>query len=148
MQDDQDEPVVIDLSSMIDCVFILLIFFIVSTVFVEETGVTVNKPDVGAAAASLEKNSILIAVTADNKIFYGGESIGIQGIIGKIKPLLTENPDMPVIIQANTPPARPATTTVRMKVPTVIVSPASTRRRSTGPATSSRRRRIRSRSGM
>jgi biopolymer transport protein ExbD len=101
MQDDQDEPVVIDLSSMIDCVFILLIFFIVSTVFVEETGVTVNKPDVGAAAASLEKNSILIAVTSDNKIFYGGESIGIQGIIGKIKPLLTENPDMPVIIQGD-----------------------------------------------
>jgi biopolymer transport protein ExbD len=101
MQDDQDEPVVIDLSSMIDCVFILLIFFIVSTVFVEETGVTVNKPDVGAAAASLEKNSILIAVTSDNKIFYGGESIGIQGVIGKIKPLLTENPDMPVIIQGD-----------------------------------------------
>lgn len=101
INDDQDEPVVIDLSSMIDCVFILLIFFIVSTVFVEESGVTVNKPDVGPAAASLEKNSILIAVTADNKIFYGGESIGIQGIIGKIKPLLTENPEMPVIIQGD-----------------------------------------------
>lgn len=101
IQDDLDEPVVIDLSSMIDCVFILLIFFIVSTVFVEETGVTVNKPDVGAAAASLEKNSILIAVTADNKIFYGGESVGVQGVIGKIKPLLTENPEMPVIIQGD-----------------------------------------------
>lgn len=101
MQDDQDEPVVIDLSSMIDCVFILLIFFIVSTVFVEETGVTVNKPDVGAGAASLEKNSILLAVTADNKVFYGGESIGLQGIIGKIKPLLSETPDMPVIIQGD-----------------------------------------------
>jgi len=101
IQDDQDEPVVIDLSSMIDCVFILLIFFIVSTVFVEETGVTVNKPDVGAAAASLEKNSILIAVTSDNKIFYGGESVCIQGVIGKIIPLLTENPEMPVIIQGD-----------------------------------------------
>jgi biopolymer transport protein ExbD len=101
INDDQDEPVVIDLSSMIDCVFILLIFFIVSTVFVEETGVAVNKPDVSAGQASLEKNSILIAVTADNKVFYGGESVGVQGIIGKIKPLLTENPDMPVIIQGD-----------------------------------------------
>lgn len=101
INDDQDEPVVIDLSSMIDCVFILLIFFIVSTVFVEESGVTVNKPDVSAGSASLEKNSILIAVTSDNKVFYGGDSVGVQGIIGKIKPLLAENPDMPVIIQGD-----------------------------------------------
>lgn len=99
--DDAEEPVIIDLSSMIDCVFILLIFFIVSTVFVEETGVTVNKPDVGGGASALEKNSILIAVTSENKVFYGGESIGIQGVIGKIKPLLVETPEMPVIIQGD-----------------------------------------------
>jgi biopolymer transport protein ExbD len=98
--DDSDEAVNIDLSSMIDCIFILLIFFIVSTVFVEETGVTVNKPDVGGASA-LEKNSILLAVTADDKVFYGGESVGVQGIVGKIKPLLVETPDMPVIIQGD-----------------------------------------------
>jgi biopolymer transport protein ExbD len=98
--DEPDEPVNVDLSSMIDCVFILLIFFIVSTVFVEETGVKVNKPDVGGASA-LEKNSILLAVTAEDKVFYGGESVGVQGVIGKIKPLLTETPDMSVIIQGD-----------------------------------------------
>ncbi len=100
LSDEGDEEVHIDLSSMIDCIFILLIFFIVSTVFVEETGVTVNKPDVGGAS-SLESNSILLAVTSEDKVYYGGESIGIQGVIGKIKPLLTENPDMPVIIQGD-----------------------------------------------
>jgi biopolymer transport protein ExbD len=100
LSDDSEEPVTIDLSSMIDCIFILLIFFIVSTVFVEETGVSVNKPDVSGASA-LEKNSILLAVTAEDKVFYGGESIGVQGIIGKIKPLLSETPDMPVIIQGD-----------------------------------------------
>jgi biopolymer transport protein ExbD len=100
LNDDSDEAVTIDLSSMIDCVFILLIFFIVSTVFVEETGVTVNKPDVSGASA-LEKNSILLAVTSEDKVFYAGESIGVQGIIGKIKPLLIETPDMPVIIQGD-----------------------------------------------
>jgi biopolymer transport protein ExbD len=98
--DEPDEPVNVDLSSMIDCVFILLIFFIVSTVFVEETGVKVNKPDVGGASA-LEKNSILLAVTAEDKVYYGGDSIGVQGVIGKIKPLLTETPDMSVIIQGD-----------------------------------------------
>jgi biopolymer transport protein ExbD len=99
--EEADEPVIIDLSSMIDCVFILLIFFIVSTVFVEETGVQVNKPDVGSSASALDKNSILLAVTSEDKVFYGGESIGIQGVIGKIKPLLTETPDIPVIIQGD-----------------------------------------------
>ena len=101
LSDEADEPVTIDLSSMSDCVFILLIFFIVSTVFVEETGVTVNKPDVSGGASALDKNSILLAVTAEDKVFYGGESIGVQGVIGKIKPLLTETPDMPVIIQGD-----------------------------------------------
>ena len=91
LSDESEEPVTIDLSSMIDCIFILLIFFIVSTVFVEETGVTVNKPDVSGASA-LEKNSILLAVTAEDKVFYGGESIGVQGIIGKIKPLHRRDP--------------------------------------------------------
>jgi biopolymer transport protein ExbD len=100
LSNETDENVAIDLSPMIDCIFILLIFFIVSTVFVEETGVTVNKPDVSGASA-LEKNSILLAVTAEDKVFYGGESIGVQGIIGKIKPLISETPDMPVIIQGD-----------------------------------------------
>ncbi|MGD7653300.1 MAG: ExbD/TolR family protein [Verrucomicrobiales bacterium] len=99
--DDADEEVHVDLSPMIDCLFILLIFFIVSTVFVEETGVEVNKPDVGASASALDSNSILLAVTKEDKVFYGGESIGVQGVIGKIKPLITETPDMPVIIQGD-----------------------------------------------
>ena len=62
--EDRDD-VEINLSPMIDMVFILLIFFIVTTVFVEETGVEVNKPE-ASAAIQLEKNSILIAVTANN----------------------------------------------------------------------------------
>ena len=90
-----------DLSPMIDCIFILLIFFIVSTVFVEETGVKVNKPDIGSAASALDSNSILLAVTKEDKVYFGGDSIGVQGVIGKIKPLLTEQPDMPVIIQGD-----------------------------------------------
>ena len=100
LSDESEEPVAIDLSSMIDCIFILLIFFIVSTVFVEETGVQVNKPDVGGASA-LDKNSVLLAVTSEDKVYYGGQSIGVQGIVGKIKPVLAETPDMPVIIQGD-----------------------------------------------
>ena len=96
---DDDEEVGIDLSPMIDCVFILLIFFIVTTVFVEETGVEVIKPDANSSE-SLEKNSILIAVTAENKVVYGGRDIGITGVRNVVRGLVTEE-DMPVIIQAD-----------------------------------------------
>lgn len=99
--DEAEEEVHVDLSPMIDCIFILLIFFIVTTVFVEETGVEVNKPDLSASASALDSNSVLLAVTEEDKVYYGGESIGVQGVIGKIKPLLTETPDMPVIIQGD-----------------------------------------------
>jgi len=93
------DQVDINLSPMIDCVFILLIFFIVTTVFVEETGVEVNKPD-AAAAIPLEKNSILIAITGDGKVVYGGRDVGVQGV-GAIVKRLTTQEDMPVIIQAD-----------------------------------------------
>ena len=95
---DNDE-VEINLSPMIDMVFILLIFFIVTTVFVEETGVEVNKPD-AAASTQLEKNSILIAVTADNKVIYGGNEIGVSGVQPIVK-RLTQSEDIPVIIQSD-----------------------------------------------
>lgn len=99
--DEADEEVHIDLSPMIDCIFILLIFFIVTTVFVDETGVKVNKPDSGGAASALDSNSILLAVTSEDKVYYSGESVGVQGVLSKIKPSLVETPDMPVIIQGD-----------------------------------------------
>ena len=96
---EESDNVEINLSPMIDMVFILLIFFIVTTVFVEETGVEVNKPE-AAAAIELEKNSILIAVTKDNKVIYGGRDIGVGGVSPIVK-RLTLNEDLPVIIQAD-----------------------------------------------
>ena len=96
---EESDNVEINLSPMIDMVFILLIFFIVTTVFVEETGVKVNKPE-AAAAIQLEKNSILIAVTKDNKVIYGGRDIGVGGVSPIVK-RLTLNEDLPVIIQAD-----------------------------------------------
>tara|TARA_B100001778_G_scaffold334560_1_gene346513 strand:- start:109 stop:507 length:399 start_codon:yes stop_codon:yes gene_type:complete len=98
ISNDRDD-VEINLSPMIDMVFILLIFFIVTTVFVEETGVEVNKPE-AAASIQLEKNSILIAVTKENKVIYGGRDIGVAGVAPIIKRLILQE-DIPVIIQAD-----------------------------------------------
>jgi len=85
---------------MIDCVFILLIFFIVTTVFQKPPGVEVTRPE-ARLGETLEKNSVLIAVTAENKVFYGGEQVGVQGVQNVVRPQLLENDDMPVIIQGD-----------------------------------------------
>ena len=89
----------INVSPLIDIVFILLIFFIVTTVFVEETGVEVQKPR-AASAQQLEKHSILIAITAEGQIVYGGKNIGIRGVGDVVRRLLRKE-DMPVIVQAD-----------------------------------------------
>lgn len=89
----------IDISPLIDVVFILLIFFIVTTVFVEETGIEVNKPR-AATQQDLERNSILIGVTRTGQVFYGGREIGIAGVRSVVGRLLKQDP-MPVIIQAD-----------------------------------------------
>tara|TARA_Y100000814_G_scaffold210275_1_gene155831 strand:+ start:1428 stop:1829 length:402 start_codon:yes stop_codon:yes gene_type:complete len=89
----------INISPLIDMVFILLIFFIVTTVFVEETGVEVNKPQ-ASSAQDLEKNSILIAITANEKVVYGGREIGPTGVRSTVK-RLSQKEKMPVIVQAD-----------------------------------------------
>jgi biopolymer transport protein ExbD len=89
----------INVSPLIDMVFILLIFFIVTTVFVEESGVDVDKPQ-AASAVNLEKNSILLAVTAKGEVIYGGKEIGVGGVRPLVR-RMTQQEEMPVIIQGD-----------------------------------------------
>jgi biopolymer transport protein ExbD len=95
----EEESDGIEIGPLIDCVFILLIFFIVTTTFVEETGVEVDKPQ-AASAVQLEKNSILIAITANGEVVYGGRDIGIAGVQPLVKRMLQQE-DVPVIVQAD-----------------------------------------------
>ena len=106
----QDSTSEINISPLIDVVFILLIFFIVTTVFVEETGVEVNKPR-AASQQDLDKNSILFGVTPSGGVFYGGREIGVSGVRGIVTQLLRQE-EKPVIIQADQD--TPTETTVRV----------------------------------
>ena len=92
-----EEVTDINISPLIDMVFILLIFFIVTTVFVEEPGVEVSKPR-AVSIVDLEKNSILIAITSNARIVYGGKDIGIGGVRAIVQRLTQKDP-MPVILQ-------------------------------------------------
>lgn len=94
--EDVDE---INISPLIDMVFILLIFFIVTTVFVEEPGVEVNKP-FAVNSEDLAKNCVLIAITENDQVIYGGDNVGVGGIRTIVRKLVSEN-DLPVIIQAD-----------------------------------------------
>ena len=87
----------VDISPLIDCVFILLIFFIVTTTFVKETGVEVDKPQ-AASAKQLEKNSILLAVTEKGNVVFGGHDIGVSGVRPLVERKLQKE-DVPVIIK-------------------------------------------------
>lgn len=89
----------IDLSPLLDVVFILLIFFIVTTVFVKETGVEVKKPQ-AMSASDLERKSILIAITEDGRVMYAGQDIGVVGVKSTVSQLLAQQ-SMPVILQVD-----------------------------------------------
>ena len=90
----------INMSPLIDIVFILLIFFVVTTVFIEDPGVEINKPQ-AHSAEEIQKNSIFLAVTKNGDIFYGGRSIGVDGVSSLVSSLLVTDPELPVVIQGD-----------------------------------------------
>lgn len=89
----------IDLSPLIDVVFILLIFFIVTTVFIKEPGVEVQKPE-AVTAQQLENDLILLAVTAAGEVMYDRSNIGVAGVRSTVAALLLVQ-ERPVVIQAD-----------------------------------------------
>ena len=89
----------VDLSPLIDVVFILLIFFIVTTVFVRESGVDVDKPR-AVSTVELDKNIVILAISARGEVIHGGASIGVSGVRGTLSPLLRSR-TRPVLVQAD-----------------------------------------------
>ncbi len=100
MDENGTGKVEVNMSPLIDCVFLLLIFFIVTTVFVEETGVEVKKPQ-AASAQDLEKNSLMFALTADGHIVHGGRQVSLNSVRGIVARQMREK-DLPVILMADT----------------------------------------------
>jgi len=96
----QDEATEINLSPMIDCIFILLIFFIVTTVFVDETGLQVEKPDAAATSALADDTSLSFEITSDNKIMCAGLEIGLAEVTERVRTEASSQ-DVPVTIRAH-----------------------------------------------
>jgi biopolymer transport protein ExbD len=93
---EESEVTEINISPLIDMVFILLIFFIVTTVFVEERGMDVNKPS-PAAPSPIDKDTIVFFLTGTGQIFYDESDIGIGGVRAVVRQE-TAREQLPVII--------------------------------------------------
>ena len=89
----------INVSPLIDVVFILLIFFIVSATFVTLPGIEVNRPKVRTSTA-LEKNSVLFALSEKNQIHYSGKAIPLSDV-PKLIGMANKKKQKPVIIQVD-----------------------------------------------
>jgi len=91
----------INMSPLIDMVFLLLIFFVVTTSFVKETGIDVQRPT-AATAEMKEKGNVLIGVTQDGLVFLDRKQIDVRSVQAHMARVLSENPESSVVIVADT----------------------------------------------
>ncbi|MBU2643301.1 MAG: biopolymer transporter ExbD [bacterium] len=90
----------LNMAPLIDMVFILLIFFIVTTSFVKETGIQINRP-AAATAVAKTRSSIMIGITRENRIFMESREIDIRAVRANVERALAENPEGEVVIVAD-----------------------------------------------
>lgn len=94
-----EETEEIDLTPMLDVVFIMLIFFIVTATFVKEIGLDVNSPDKNQNVKDADKQSIVVQITNRDRIRIRGRDIDFRAVRANIERLHAENPDAPVVVQ-------------------------------------------------
>lgn len=94
------EEATIDMTSMLDVVFIMLIFFIVTTSFVKESGIDVNRPT-AASSDSKENASILIAINEMGDVWMDRRKVDVRSVRANIERMRAEIPEGSVVIQAD-----------------------------------------------
>ena len=94
------EDAQVDLTSMLDIVFIMLIFFIVTSSFVRESGVEVNRPQ-ASNVVSQKEAGIFIAITSANDIYIDKRVVDIERVQATLEHLLLEQPEASLVIQAD-----------------------------------------------
>ena len=97
VKDDESE---INLTPMLDVVFIMLIFFIVTANFIKEPGLVINRPD-SDTAETQENAAILIAVGSNDEVWMDGRRIDVRQVKANVVKMLADNPKGSVVIQAD-----------------------------------------------
>jgi biopolymer transport protein ExbD len=95
-----EEESEVNLTPMLDVVFIMLIFFIVTASFVKEAGIDVNRPD-AQTAEKKEQGNILVAISPTGQIWIDKRQVDPRALRANIERLKAENPQGAVVIQAD-----------------------------------------------
>lgn len=95
-----NEDTGVDLTPMLDVVFIMLIFFIVTTSFVKESGVEFNRPS-AATAQKKDKASIFVGINANNEVMIEKRVIDVRSVRANIERLHAESPEGAIVVQAD-----------------------------------------------
>jgi biopolymer transport protein ExbD len=96
----RDTPVAINMAPLIDMVFLLLIFFIVTTSFVKETGIEVQRP-VASTSVLQDQGSILVGIDENGDVFFDKKKIDIRSIRNNVEKALAEAPGSSVVLVAD-----------------------------------------------
>jgi biopolymer transport protein ExbD len=96
----KEDEAAIDLTPMLDVVFIMLIFFIVTTSFVKEAGVDINRPT-ASTATQKESASIFIAITEAGEVWLDKRKVDVRSVRANIERMRAEAPEGSVVIQAD-----------------------------------------------
>lgn len=97
---EQEEETEINMTPMLDIVFIMLIFFIVTTSFIKESGIDVNRPSANTAERQ-ERGNILIAISQENEVWMDRRQIDLRAVRANVERFRAENPEGSVVIQAD-----------------------------------------------
>ena len=95
-----EDDIDLNITPMLDIVFIILIFFVVATSFVKESGVDVSRPGAHSSERK-ERGNIMVAITADNTVWIDKREVDIRAVRANIERLHAENPEGAVVIQAD-----------------------------------------------
>ncbi len=96
----EEEEAAIDMTPMLDIVFIMLIFFIVTTSFVKEAGIEVNKP-VAVNQTKHKNANVFIAVNGDGEVWLNKKQVDVERVAATLEKLLAEQPTDIIFIQAD-----------------------------------------------
>ena len=98
--DDGGGDTEINMMPLIDMIFILLIFFLVTASFVRESGVEVERPE-AATAQNKEAVGMVVGITSDGSIYIDHQKVDLRRVRGLVEIFLAENADGGVIIDAD-----------------------------------------------
>jgi biopolymer transport protein ExbD len=96
----QQDEAEVNMTPMLDIVFIMLIFFIVSTSFVRESGIEVNRPS-AQTSQTQSKTSVMLAISASDEIWLDRKRVDVRMVRPAIERLKSEQTELNVVIQAD-----------------------------------------------